>query len=208
MKFATKYLENDYDILEMGFAHANHRLKQQIIYNMAEKSRLNMCFKCGQKIRSVEDLSIEHINGWNNEQELLDINNISISHLHCNCGASNAGSGKLAKQYGYIGINKFVDKRKDYVKYRAWARCGPNKKKKTICYANTPLEAAIGYDIGGMRCRQGELVLNFPSLREYYQKILSYYPPESESTIFYKRGPIKDLIKKTIAENPGVFQDS
>ena len=77
------------DVLGMPFGTASARLKKQIMFMLIKKLGEDICYRCGNKIEDVDELSVEHKKGWLNSdtpQELFwDIeNNIAFSHLNCN----------------------------------------------------------------------------------------------------------------------------
>ena len=132
----------------------------------------------------------------------LDIDNISLSHFKCNSGASQAYKGLLGEQYGYVGTSVYKSRGLMYFRCKTCI----NGKKTTLGYFKSPHHAAIAYDIGIFRSRDGKAKLNFEELRSYYIRLLSKFPPESQETIFYKRGPIKGLVKRAILDNKEYFQ--
>lgn len=207
MKYATKYYKKDYDILGSHLPSVTHKLKRQMILLMAQICGYDTCHKCKRKITTIKEMSIEHRVPWTNQEEFLDIENLALSHLGCNSSTANAKKGKIGKQYGYVGVCQYRANNGDYIRYKGYGQPRGKNKTTSIGMFKTPLEAAIAYDIAGIRCRNGNLVLNFPSLRKYYERLISVYPPESKETIFYQYGPIKGLVAKTIAENPEVFKE-
>lgn len=72
----------------LGMPHgtANSRLRKNILFHLLKKHGENVCFKCGQVIDKVEDLSIEHKLPWEGRSAELfwDLSNIAFSHLRCN----------------------------------------------------------------------------------------------------------------------------
>lgn len=70
----------------MPFGTACNRLRKRILFKYIEKAGENFCFKCGQKIKTVEELSIEHKIPWEGKFSKLfwDLNNIAFSHRKCN----------------------------------------------------------------------------------------------------------------------------
>lgn len=65
---------------------ARHKLVKMIIFDMATKLGLNKCYRCGELIKSCDDLSIDHKIAWlDNDINLYwDLNNITFSHKPCN----------------------------------------------------------------------------------------------------------------------------
>lgn len=72
--------------LGMSFGKACHRLRGLILFDLLERSGLNVCHVCGQKINSPSDLSIQHKKPWLYTDTALfwDIDNIAFAHRICN----------------------------------------------------------------------------------------------------------------------------
>jgi len=56
------------------------------MFSLAQECGKDTCFRCGQKIESVEEFSIEHKISWLDTSPHLfwDLSNIAYSHLSCN----------------------------------------------------------------------------------------------------------------------------
>lgn len=74
--------------LFLGMPHgtAANRLRKQLLFKYVQQAGDDVCFKCGQKIESVDDLSIEHKEPWENRsvEFFWDLDNIAFSHIRCN----------------------------------------------------------------------------------------------------------------------------
>ena len=107
--------------VQLGMPHgtAANRFRNKILFSLLEKLGENICFQCGLKIESENDLSIEHKIPWlDNSPDLFwDINNIAFSHLSCNVGA--------AKNY-----QKANPKHGTRSRYRAGCRCDQCREKQ------------------------------------------------------------------------------
>lgn len=58
--------------LGMPYGTAMHQLRKQIVFRMAQRLAEDFCFKCGLKIETVEELSIDHKKAWlHGEQSLF-----------------------------------------------------------------------------------------------------------------------------------------
>lgn len=81
--------------LGMPFGTANHRLKKNIMFDMMVRLEEDTCFKCGEKIQSADQLSIEHRVPWLDVSTDLfwDLDNIAFSHLACNRPNRPKGGG-------------------------------------------------------------------------------------------------------------------
>jgi hypothetical protein len=71
---------------------AQGKLKKLILYSFICRLEENICFRCGKKIETIEELSIDHKNPWmkaeNPKEAFFDLENIAFSHLSCNSLAS------------------------------------------------------------------------------------------------------------------------
>lgn len=74
--------------LGMPYGTASNRLKRMILFSFAKRLGEDICFKCGQRIETVEHLSVEHKLPWEGKGRLTelfwDLTNIAFSHLACN----------------------------------------------------------------------------------------------------------------------------
>ena len=116
--------------LGMPFGTAQGRLRKMIMFQMIQKLGLDICFQCGKKIETVEELSIEHKIPWldkENAKELFwDLDNIAFSHLNCNVSAGrrhNKGDIKhpsiTSYQRGCRCLECVEQKRLEISRYRA-----------------------------------------------------------------------------------------
>jgi hypothetical protein len=114
----TKSNENKKDQLGMPFGTAANRLRKMIMLWLLQQLDKNLCFRCGKKIESPEDLSIDHIESWMDKDPNLfwDLDNIAFSHLKCNSAArrKSGGPAKMeipaGKAWCYA-CQKFVDEK-------------------------------------------------------------------------------------------------
>lgn len=62
------------------------QLRKSIMFRLVQQTEQDSCYRCGEKIESEKDLSIEHKIAWlDNSVELFwDLDNIAFSHLGCN----------------------------------------------------------------------------------------------------------------------------
>ncbi len=72
--------------LGMHFVTARGRLMKMILLRLIKKAGEDLCFKCGKKITSTEDLSLDHKLPWRGEDTKLfwDLENVAFSHVRCN----------------------------------------------------------------------------------------------------------------------------
>lgn len=103
--------------LSMPYGTACHRLRKLVLFDLLRRHGENICYRCGGPIQTVEELSLEHKNPWENVNASLfwDLDNIGFSHHACNCAAANR---RLA-EHGSTS------------KYRAGCRCAVCKAAAT-----------------------------------------------------------------------------
>ena len=84
--------------LGMSQGAAANKLRKKILFSFVKKLKEDICFKCGKEIESVEELSIEHKQPWENRSADLfwDLDNIAFSHMRCN-RQHEQGAVKLRK---------------------------------------------------------------------------------------------------------------
>lgn len=69
---------------------AQSRLRKQILFELTQKLGLNVCYRCGDVIQTVEELSTDHKQSWIDNHELFwDLENTAFSHFLCNSIASD-----------------------------------------------------------------------------------------------------------------------
>lgn len=74
------------DQLGMPFGTASSRLKKIIMFSMAQKLDLDLCFRCKDRIKTVEEFTVEHKEPWldKNIELFWNLGNIAFSHAKCN----------------------------------------------------------------------------------------------------------------------------
>lgn len=79
-------LDNKSLFLGIPYGTAAGRLRKNILFSLVVRLGEDVCFKCSERILSVEELSIEHKEPWQNVKKEMfwDLNNIAFSHLRCN----------------------------------------------------------------------------------------------------------------------------
>lgn len=90
--------ERIHNLLGMSYGAARGKLIKQIMFDMVKQLGVDNCVRCGETIDCIEDLSIEHIQPWENQSAELfwDMDNIAFSHLSCNKGHT---SGSIKRRY-------------------------------------------------------------------------------------------------------------
>ena len=78
--------------LGMNHGTAANKLRKIILFALVKEAGLDNCYRCGERIERVEDLSIEHKIPWLDSDDpkglYFDLNNIAFSHLSCNSSAA------------------------------------------------------------------------------------------------------------------------
>ncbi|HDR4736854.1 TPA: hypothetical protein QCR36_003902 [Bacillus cereus] len=132
--------------LGMSFSTATNRLRKHIMFQLVQQSGRDECFQCGQKIESVDNLSIEHKDPWmytdDPYSKFFDLDNIAFSHSKCNF-ANRRRRQDISSDSGYRGVSLTTDRNRK----KPWkANCSINDKVKHIGYYASAKEAAEGYD--------------------------------------------------------------
>lgn len=93
-------LDKKKEQLGVSLGTAAARLRKNIMFNLAKKAGDDFCFRCGKKIETVEEFSIEHKLPWLDSETpvelFFDLNNIAFSHLGCNVGSARRVNKKYA----------------------------------------------------------------------------------------------------------------
>lgn len=122
--------------LRENFSTACGKLKKTILFHFAQQLKMDICFRCNEKITSVEDFTLDHKINWLNSENPIElfysIPNVAFSHKKCNLSDYKLGIT------GYKGVH-FKKKRYHAIVYI---------KRKAISFGNykTKLEAAKKYD--------------------------------------------------------------
>lgn len=89
--------------LGMPLGTAANRLRKLVLFNLLQKYGEDTCFKCGSKITTAAELSIEHKEPWEGRDTSLfwDLSNIAFSHLKCNRPSRTAGQAlrKIGEEF-------------------------------------------------------------------------------------------------------------
>jgi hypothetical protein len=76
-----------------SYGAASNRLRKNVMFLLITLLKMDTCFQCGEKIESVDQLSVEHKQPWLSAPDpkaaFFDLNNIAFSHLSCNAGAAS-----------------------------------------------------------------------------------------------------------------------
>jgi hypothetical protein len=74
--------------LGQNFSTAASRLRKLILWELVRETGKDSCFRCGEKILVVDDLSIDHKIPWIDASSFFDLRNIAFSHLRCNVAST------------------------------------------------------------------------------------------------------------------------
>jgi hypothetical protein len=85
--------------LGMPIGTAQNRLVKLLILHMARALHKDNCFRCGKRIESVHELSIDHKKPWLDVSVTLywDMDNVVFSHRSCNSKASRKTWSRVLK---------------------------------------------------------------------------------------------------------------
>jgi hypothetical protein len=68
---------------------ANARLRKKVLFELLRSVECNICYHCGKTIPISEDLALEHVEDWKDDDDLFwKLSNIAFSHLDCSSGAA------------------------------------------------------------------------------------------------------------------------
>jgi hypothetical protein len=85
--------------LGMPYGTASNKLRKALFFALLKANDLNICFRCGEVIDDKSELSIDHIEPWENSDKaaelFFDTGNVAYSHIRCN---SRAGTAKLTNE--------------------------------------------------------------------------------------------------------------
>jgi hypothetical protein len=86
--------EKEARLLGMPWTTAATRLQRMLLYALADECGKLDCYRCGERIDSVQEFSIEHIVSWLDSPNLYwDLTNIAFSHMVCNRKAGRKHGG-------------------------------------------------------------------------------------------------------------------
>src|SRR5579859_1158811 len=102
------------DQLGLSLGTASHRLRKKIMFELVKNCKLDVCYRCGNKIENIDEFSIEHKESWLNKPNanelFFSLDNIAFSHLLCNCGAAKQKVRNKKNRHGFKGV--IFDKRR------------------------------------------------------------------------------------------------
>jgi len=119
--------------LGLNYATAQGRLQRLIIFWLAKKTGLDICYRCNKKIERIEDLSVEHKQAWQDINPTLfwDVeNNIAFSHRSCNYRAASRLRHYDKRRLAPVGT-AWCSGHKDYLSVTLF---GPNRSNPNGLY--------------------------------------------------------------------------
>jgi hypothetical protein len=81
----------------MPLGTTSAKLRKLVMFRLVQRLGEDTCYRCGRKIDTVGELSIEHKEPWCNIDPSLfwDLDNVAFSHLSCNAGSRRRGVESL-----------------------------------------------------------------------------------------------------------------
>ena len=127
--------------LGMSFGRACHILRQSILFSLVKEAGRDLCVRCGKRIEMVKELSIEHIDHWQDVDTALfwDLDNIGFSHRRCNvpgrCGPAPfigpTGTSWCWGHQDFIPIENFAPSKMSHNKLQQECReCRSQRQKE------------------------------------------------------------------------------
>jgi 5-methylcytosine-specific restriction endonuclease McrA len=95
------------EFLGMSYSKASQQLTRKILLRLIQKCGQDHCFVCGEKIETVEELSIEHKKPWLHQSTELfwDLDNIAFSHRRCNRPHVYKGRGQTRSRQAEADVS-------------------------------------------------------------------------------------------------------
>ncbi len=111
--------------LGMPLGTAMARLKKSILFSLLKELNKDICCRCGKRILTEKELSIDHIAPWQGAgvEKFWDLSNIGYAHLRCNSAAARRPT-------------KGINKHPSLDAYKRGCRCAECKKLNTLKQCN------------------------------------------------------------------------
>lgn len=111
-------------LLGEHFGTASHRLRRALMFSLVQRLGEDICFRCGEKIVSVKEFTIEHKASWQLAVDpivaFFDLSNIAFSHSACNYGAGARPTKKWSSKKEADAAHNKKNQAKRIVRKRAW----------------------------------------------------------------------------------------
>lgn len=138
-----------HELLGMNYGTAFGRLRKQIMFSMAKKLDVDWCFRCGSKIESIEEFSVEHKQPWQAAPDpvasFFDLENIAFSHNSCNSAAARQVNKKydstmdqLQAKWRRARENPISKERRNRLKRDRYRYAKINSRDNLFSIPNTP----------------------------------------------------------------------
>lgn len=93
-------MSNRNEILGISYSTACNQLRKNLLFDLAGRLNLLVCYRCNESILAPRELSIDHKKAWlefESSDLFWDLDNLAFSHLSCNSGASRRTTGFTGK---------------------------------------------------------------------------------------------------------------
>lgn len=158
---------NEYqEKLGMAYSTARSMLLKRLLFDLANKTGRDVCYRCEKRIAAIEEFSMDHILPWrasdNPLETFSDPNNVLFSHLDCNSlNGAKKPKARRSTNTGFKGVT-FDAQRKSNKKHRAvfWQRTDGKIKQYHLGWYETAKEAALVYDQKADEVHGGAAVTN------------------------------------------------
>jgi len=93
---------------QLGMPHgtATSQLRKSILFECVQRLDLDNCYRCGEKIQTLREFSIEHKQNWLDSHDpvtlFFDLDNIAFSHLTCNISSGRRQTRRVKRSDGVI----------------------------------------------------------------------------------------------------------
>jgi len=136
--------------LGMSVATASGKLRKKLLYELARRCGLLVCFRCGEFISTIEELAIDHKVPWRYSPHakslFFDLENVAFSHTICNQEASRDGKLVTRSSSGYKGVGYDPRNRKESLKHPWEARVYLDRGSISLGSFASAEEAAEAHD--------------------------------------------------------------
>lgn len=90
---------------------ASAKLRKALLFKYVVKAGDDSCHRCGKRIESVGDLSIEHRSSWQRADDprrvFFDLDGIAFSHLKCNVNTADGYRPRETFEHGLTMYSKY-----------------------------------------------------------------------------------------------------
>ena len=73
--------------LGMPYGTAAHRIRKTVMFQMAQHLSMDTCFRCGEQIKDITKLNLEHKVAWLDTDDpvsaFFNLSNVAFSHAGC-----------------------------------------------------------------------------------------------------------------------------